>query len=273
MAEAVVGGNIRYPSLQSIADLFRVSINDSFAGATNTPGEGLVMTNSNPDLLTFMGSSIRDMYSDLRNVGDPALLLDNYLLLGIPPLAEIDPTVQVCLSYAGYFNGYIWSNLWTLPISCQTVERLWERWSTTAPGGIFVPMEPAPFGLPPIQQTARMGQWEMRQNAIWMPGAMLQVDLRIRCRITFPQVLDPANVDFDTAYVPILSCENAVEAGMRKKYAARFAPELKADAKQDYEDSLFKLKLEVNRQMQNTEYQRIEYGDEATEGFGIWSQL
>jgi hypothetical protein len=33
------------------------------------------------------------------------------------------------------------------------------------------------------------------------------------------------------------------------------------------------LKLEVNRQMQNTEYQRIEYGDEATEGFGVWSQL
>lgn len=273
MAEAVVGGNIRYDSLQSIADLFRASINDSFAGATNTPGEGLVMTNDNPDLLTFMASGISDMYSDLRNVGDPALLLDNYLLLGIPPLAEIDPTVQVCLSYAGYFNGYMWSNLWTLPISCQTVERLWERWSTTAPGGIFVPMEPAPFGLPPIQQTARMGQWEMRQNAIWMPGAMLQVDLRLRCRISFPEVLNPTNVDFSTAYVPILGCKNAVVAKMLGSYAVRYAPEMLASAEAREEKFMFKLKLEVNRQMQNTEYQRIEYGDEATEGFGVWSQL
>ena len=89
--QAVVGGNIVYPSLQSIANLFRASINDT---ANNTTGSGvgsgnsagLIMPNSNPDLLTFMDSAIRDTYSDLRNVGDPELLLDNYILLGIPPL-------------------------------------------------------------------------------------------------------------------------------------------------------------------------------------------
>jgi len=273
MAEAVIGGNIRYPSLQSIADLFRSSINDSFAGATNTPGEGLVMTNDNPDLLTFMASGISDMYSDLRNVGDPALLLDNYILLGIPALAQQDSTVQVSLSYAGYFNGFTWSDLWKLPISCQTVERIWERWSSTSPIGTFVPMTPAPFGLTPCAQGDRMGQWEMRQNAIWMPGAMLPVDLRLRCRITFPEVLDPTNVDFTTAYVPILGCKNAVVAKMLGSYAVRFAPELIPVAEAREDKFMFKLKLEVNRQMQNTEYQRIEYGDEATEGFGVWSQL
>lgn len=272
MSGAVVGGNIRYPSLQSIADLFRASINDTFPGATNTPGEGLIMPDTNPDLLTFMAASIRGVYSDLRNIGDPTLILDNYVLLGIPPLAQMDSTVQVCLSYAGYFNGYTWSDLWTLPISCQTVERLWERPSSTTLVGGFTPMTPAPFGLTPCAQGMLMGQWEMRQNAIWMPGAMQAVDLRIRCRITFPQVLDPTNVDFTTVYVPILDCENAVEAGMRKRYATRFAPDMKADATQDYEDAIFKLKLEVNRQMQNTEYQRIGYGDEATAGLGM-SQL
>jgi hypothetical protein len=273
MAEAVIGGNIRYPSLQSIANLFRASINDSFAGATNTPGEGLVMVNLNPDLLTFMASAISDVYSDLRNVGDPALILDNYILLGIPPLAQIDSSVQVCLSYAGYFNGFMWSNQWALPISCQTVERVWERNSSTSPVGSFIPMTPAPFGLAPCAQGYCMGQWEMRQNALWMPGAMLPVDLRLRCRITFPEVLDPTNVDFNTAYVPILGCKNAVVAKMLVQYARRFAPEQYGMASQEDTKFMDKLKLEVVRQMQNTEYQRIEYGEEATAGFGIWSQL
>ena len=53
MAEAIVGGNIRYPSLESIASLFRAQINDTFSGSTNTPGEGLIMYDQNPDLITF----------------------------------------------------------------------------------------------------------------------------------------------------------------------------------------------------------------------------
>ena len=134
-------------------------------------------------------------------------------------------------------------------------------------------MTPAPFGLTPCQQGMRMGQWEMRQNAIWMPGAMTAIDLRIRCRITFPEVLNPKNVDFNTAYVPILGCKNAVVAKMLGSYAVRFAPEQLPAMTAREDNFMFKLKLEVNRQMQNTEYQRIEYGDEATAGLGIWTQL
>ena len=33
-----VGGSNRYPSLQMIAQLFRAMVNDSFSGATGTPG-------------------------------------------------------------------------------------------------------------------------------------------------------------------------------------------------------------------------------------------
>jgi hypothetical protein len=273
MAEAVVGGNIRYTSLQSIADLFRASINDTFAGQTSTPGEGLVMTNLNPDLLTFMASSINDVYSDLRNVGDPELILDNYILLNIPPLAQQDATVQVSLADIGYFNGYTWSDQWKLPASCFTVERIWERWSSTGPIGGFTPMQLAPFGIAGVGQSNYMGVWEMRQNQVWMPGAMQAVDLRLRCRISFPEVLDPTNVDFSTAYVPILGCKNAVVAKMLVQYARRFAPEQYPMATQEDDKFMFKLKLEVTRSMQKVEYQRKEYGEEATAGFGVLSQL
>jgi len=264
-----VGGSNRFPSLESIATLFRAQINDSFAGATNTPGEGLIMTDLNPDLLVFMNSAIRDTYSDLRNVGEPALILDNYILTGIPALTTPNPAIQVSLDSIGYFNGFTFSSAWTLPANCMRVERIWER--TSGGNGTFAPMDPAPFGLPGMNQTDRMGWWETRQNAVWMPGAMLSVDLRLRCLITFPDYLNPATLNFSTTYVPILDCINCVVDKMCLRYARRFAPEQYGTTKDAAADSLFKLRLEVARNMQNTEYQRVEWGSEATAGFG-WLQ-
>lgn len=267
-----VGGNNRYPSLQMIADLFRAQINDTFAGATDTPGEGLIMPNTNPDLLTFMNSAIRDTYSDLRNVGDPALILDNYILYGIPALAAANPAIQVSLDTIGYFDGYQFNQQWTLPSGCMRVERVWERASTGATSqDTFYPMAPAPFGLPGMMQGDRMGQWEIRQNAVWMPGAMVSVDLRLRCTITFPDYLGNA-IDFTTTYVPVLDCTNAVVAKMLVLYAKRFAPEQFGMAVAEDERFTGKLRLEVVRQMQNTEYSRTEFGEQATQsGFG-WLQ-
>ncbi len=268
--QAVVGGNVKYPNLQGIADLFRSGINDT---ANNTMGSGtgsgnqagLIMPNSNPDLLTFMDSAIQETFSDLSNVGDSELILDNYILTGIPPLANPDPAVQVSLSYAGYFNGFTWSNLWTLPIGMTRLLTMKERWSGT--GNNFQPMQPAPFGLAGIQQGARMGNYEMRQGQIWMPGCLQPVDLRIRCRIDYPVPLSPVNLNFSTAYVPILGSKNAIVAKMLILYAKRFAPELYPMAVQDETRLMSKLKLENVREMQKNENQRKEFGSEATQDF------
>lgn len=272
MSGAVIGGNVRYPSLGSITDLFRAQINDTFEGATGTEGEGLIMTDLNPSTLTFLNSAIRDTYSDLRNVGDPELLLDNYILTGLPALSAPNAAVQVSLSYAGYFDGFQWHSEWTLPTTCHKVERLWERWSD--PQNVFLPMTPAPFGLPSGMQVQRMGQWEMRQNQIWMPGCLVPIDLRIRCRITYPDFFNASTLNFATTYVPILDCQNAVVDKMCMRYSRRFAPDLYAASKDAASESIGKLKLEIVRQLQNTEYQRAEYGDEATVSFPAqWMQL
>src|ERR1700744_612723 len=267
----VVGGNIRYPSLQSMADLFRSQINDDMSGATDTPGEGQIATNTSPFLLSFMNSAIRDVYSDLRNVGDPALILDNYLLLGIPQLAASNPAVRVTLGYGGYNNGFSWVNTWTLPIGCQRVERLWERWTNT--NDPFIPMQQVQ-ALPAGWQGQRMGVWAMEQNAIVMPGCLSQVDIRIRCRITFPNFLNPDTLDFQTSYVPILDCQNAVVAKMLVLYAKRFAPEQYQMAIAEDTRMIEKLKLEIVRQQQSIENQRTPYGDEAvTDMSAMWWNL
>jgi hypothetical protein len=265
--QAVIGGNNRYPSLQSIADLFRSQINDDMSGATNTPGEGQIATNTSPFLLSFMNSAIRDVYSDLRNVGDPALILDNYILLGIPPLTQADPTVRVTLAYTGYNNGFTWNPAIVLPISCQRVLNVWERRSNS--NDSFVAMSQVPW-LPGSYQCDRMGCWAMEQNAIVMPGALCEVDLRLRMRITFPDFFNAATLDFQHTYVPVLDCQNAIVAKMLVMYAKRFAPEQYQMAASEDTRFIEKLKLEIVRQQQSIPNQRTSYGEEAVTDFTCW---
>jgi hypothetical protein len=275
--QAAVGGNVRYANLQSIADLFRFYINDT---ANNTGGSGtgtgnqagLIMPNSNPDLTVLMDAAIYEVFSDLRNVGDPELILDNYILTGIPALTIQDPTVQVSLSYAGFFNGYTWSNAWKLPIGLTRMIAMWERQSGTM--NSFQPMVNPPAGIGGGYQGNYMGSWEMRQGQIWMPGAMQLVDLRMRCRIGWPAPIWSNNLDFTTTYVPILDCGNAVAAKMRLLYSTRFAPEQYPLAIQEEKRLMDKLKLETVRAMQAQENMRQPFGDEATADFNIaWSWM
>jgi hypothetical protein len=273
-----VAGSVVYPTLQQIADLFRFRINDTFAGSTNTPGEGVIMPNSNPDLLTLMNASIQETYNDLRNVGDAELILDNYLLLGIPPVNSAlgvgvpNPMTQVSLDYTGYFDGLMNSSQWSLPANANKIERIWERQSNTQDN--FIPMQPAPFGLPGCNQVDRMRQWEMRQNAVWMPGCLLTVDLRIRCRIGFPAFANPATIDFTTTYVPLLASINAIVAKMQVGYAVRFAPDQYQLALSEDTRYMAKLRDSVVHQQQLTEYHRQAFGDEATVSFpAAWTEL
>lgn len=275
--QAIVGGIAPYPTFQEIADLFRAQINDT---ANNTGGSGtgsgnaagVIMSNANPDLQTFLYSAARTLFSDLRNVGSPELIIDNYILSGIPPLGVQDPAVQVALGYQGYFNGYTWSNQWTLPTGVRRVLAMWER--ETNANEDFIPMSPAPFGLPGVMQGRRMAHWEMRQGLVWMPGCTSTVDLRMRARISFPEGPYTPNLNFLTTYVPILSCADAIAAKMLVKYAMRFAPEMLAAAKQEEKDQMDKLFLETVRQMQANENQRAEFGGEAVQDFAIaWSWL
>lgn len=275
--QAVVGGSVRYPNLQSIADLFRSKINDTFnntggSGTGSGNSAGLIMPNSNPDLQTFIQSAVEELYSDLRNVGDPELILDNYIVSGLPALTAQNPAVQVSLGYQGFFDGFQWHPQFVLPISVSKMLGMWER--LTGSNLDFCPMSPAPFGLPGGMQGNSMGCWEMRQGAIWMPGALTVRDLRIRARITFPSAPYSPTLDFATAYIPILDSRNAIVAKMLVQYAERFAPELVQSATMRSEFYMDKMRLEVVRALQGVENERKPFGDEAVADFAIaWSWL
>jgi hypothetical protein len=272
--QAVVGGNIRYPTLQGICDLFRTQINDTMpnnagSGTASGGGSGLIMYNANPDVLTLLNAACLDTFAELRNVGSPELILDNYIVSGLPALAQADSSVQVALGYAGFFNGFTWSNQWTLPIGMSKILAVAQR--QTSSGDDFAPMGQFPAGIPGVQQGLYMSGWEMRQGALWMSGALQEIDLRLRCRITFPPFLSTAAsvIDFSTAYVPILDSLNAIADKMLVRYARRFAPEQLQVAKDAEAGSMGKLKLESIRQRQSAENERVAFGDEAVQDFNI----
>ena len=280
--QAIVGSNVRYPNLQEICDLFRASINDA---GNNTTGygtgtgsqAGVIMPNSNPNLLTYLNAACRDVFAELRTVGDPELVLDNWILEGLPPVNSSygpgvpNPAAQVALAYSGYFDGVQWYPQWTLPIGLSRILAASQRQSNT--NDDFSVLNRLPAGLPGKLQGLVMDGYEMRQGVMWMSGATMPVDIRIRCRITFPPFLG-TNINFSTAYVPILDSANAIEAKMRKRYATRFAPEMKADAIADDKEFMGKLRLESIRERQSAENQRAGFGDECIADFAVaWSWL
>src|SRR5579885_239318 len=144
-------------SLLTIMNLVRAYVNDSQAGATSTPGEGQVFTDNpaiSPFTQPFLNASIRELYRELRNVGQPTLLKDNVIVSGLTPLNSLEnglggpnPDVQTYLSFNGYFDGLTLNSNLKLPADMIYPVRLWER--QTGSNDIFVPMEQPQFGLHP----------------------------------------------------------------------------------------------------------------------------
>ncbi len=277
--EAIVGGNVRFPTLAGICNLFRTSINDTFSntsgvGTGQGSGAGLIMPNTNPDILEFLNAAVADTYAELHGVGAPQLILDNYLLEGLPSIPLPDPSIQVAISYTGFFDGYQWHPEWTLPIGLSRMLSVTQRQTNSDQD--FGACQHFAYGLPGILQGQLMYGWEMRENTLWLNGATTQIDLRIRCRVSYPEFGSAGApiYNFDTSYVPILDSKNAIAAKMLVQYAERFAPELQMLAEKREARYMGKLRLNNVRERQSEENQRNAFGDEAVTDFAIaWSWL
>jgi hypothetical protein len=270
----VAGGTNLYPSLEDISSLFRSLINDDGSGSSG-PAGGQIATDSATFMLPFMNSAMRDLFSDLRLVGDPTLILDNYILSGLPVVngpqgsAAASPETQVYVGYNGYFDGTVMWPAFSLPINTMMVTRVWERQSGSQGG--FTPMTEAQFGLPPCYQQQMNGVWEYRGDAIWMPGATMAVDLRIRGTLNFVNWIG-ANLNFATTYFPVQDSTNAVVDKMLVLYSRRFAPSETPAAMNSADASLKKLRGEIIRRRQTVEYTRQDFG-EGSGGLGWANQL
>ena len=262
-------------NLLAIANLVRALINDSQAGATASPGEGQVFTDNNaisPFVQPLLNSSIREMYRELRNVGQPALIKDNVIVTGLTPvnsptfgLAASDPSVQVYLGFNGYFDGVTINNNLVLPPDVVAPEKLWER--ETATNNPFVPMSQPQFGLPSRYQTPALVQWEWRNESIWMCGSTQTRDLRLRYYCSLPQFFS-STLDFASTCVPIIDCVDAVAYKTAAKYATMLGSPDYANLKTEAAEAMRQLKLNHVRRQQSITYNRLPYGDPQGAAYG-----
>lgn len=255
-------------SLQTICDLIRALINDSQAGATDTPGEGQIFT-SNPAISPFvqpmLNSSIRKMYRMLRNVGEPVLIKDNVILTNLPiinspanGLGQPDPAVQTALTAQGYFDGVqLWPNF-VLPTDMLYPTKLWER--QTGSNLPFFMMDAPSGGLESAMQGPYLKQWEWRNLNLNFRGATQPVDIRMRYYCSLPQFFSQT-LDFNTTYVPVPDCTDFLAYDVAVTYARMLGSpglaELSAAAAQE----MFELKNANVRRMQHQDYARIPFGN------------
>jgi hypothetical protein len=189
-----IGYPTTYPSVQDAMLLARSLVNDTFPGATDTPGEGQILTNSSsisPFTIPFVNSAIRRVYRKLGNSGVASLIQDNFILTNLSAIngangaGSADPATQVSITYAGYWNGNSLDTANKLPANCYAVLKMWER--TTGTGNAFTPMVQALFGLPSGTGSGAAGRpkatipREIRRRRIPMASSCRDVCRRPTC--------------------------------------------------------------------------------------------
>lgn len=255
-------------SLATIMDLVRSLVNDTQAGVTDTPGEGQIFTNNpaiSPFTQPFLNSSIRELYRELRNVGEPVLIKDNIIITGLPiihsptqGLGAVDPAVQTVLSTSGYFDGVqVWPNF-PLPGDMLYPTCVQER--QTGSNDVFHSMDVPSGGLPSAMQGPYLKQWEWRNNNLNFRGATQNVDIRMRYYCALPQFFSQT-LDFSSTYVPVLDCTDAVAYMTAVKYARMLGSPGLADLLAESKNQMYQLKNANTRRMQHEDFSRIPFGN------------
>jgi hypothetical protein len=255
-------------SLETICNLIRALINDSQAGATNTPGEGQIFTDNpaiSPFVQPMLNSSIRKLYRSLRGVGDPVLIRDNVIVTGLPiinsptqGMGSSDPSIQTFLGPEGYFDGtQIWPNF-ILPNDMLYPTKLWER--STGSNDPFRDMEAPSGGLPSLLQGRHLRYWEWRNLKLNFIGATSQRDIRMRYYCSLPQFFSPT-LDFNATFVPVPDCTDFLAFETAVLYATMLGSPGLADLKAEAAAQMFALKNANIRRMQHETIHRIPFGN------------
>ncbi len=248
-----------YPTLETVMNLVRVFLNDWQPGATSTPGEGQITTDNptiSPQTLPALNSAIRELYRELRNVGNPTLIKDN-VLVNLPANSVTGPGIQTYLAFNGYWDGGVLNNPPVLPPDLIYPVELWEQ--QTGNQLAFVPMKQPQFGLQSRNQTTALGEWEWRQDQLNFVGCIAPVTIRIRYLAALTQFVSPLN--FSATMIPVMDCEEAVAY----KVAAKIGKALSgvvpstSDLDQNAKDAMFQLRNAIARRAQSVEYHRQEY--------------
>ena len=138
---------------------------------------------------------------------------DEVIIAELAPIdggTAADPSLQVYLSWDGYYDGATLDDTKVLPQALVFPLKIYQRPSNQ--NSNFVPVEMILDGIPTAQHQLYQYGWEWRVDRIYMPGAVQELDLRIR----YAKFHGDFQQDADTgapwylSTVPIARCSDAL---------------------------------------------------------------
>lgn len=164
---------------------------------------GNVLANNQPFVLPMADLAHKTLRKMLTKAGVESLNSYGYCL-GMVPVATPDPTVQVQLSYTGYFDGVQMQATPFLPANLTEPLEVWVRQSGSY--NRWSPVTQAADSISTRSQVALPGIWDWETDILYLPGFTQKNDLKLKYLIATPRL---------TAFnqqIPIADCEMAMGA-------------------------------------------------------------
>ena len=203
-----------YDLVMTVVNAVKVRLNDEIT--TLDPIGAKFLKNGQYFTLQTANNAWRKLQQFLFDLGYGSLKQET-LFTNVPPAATVDPASQMCLSFTDFWDGVTHQAAPVLPQNLITPYDLWER--KTGSGALLTEMDLVLNGLPAVTKAQWNRRWEWRNNAIYLPGATVATDIRLRYGGFFLDFADVgavaganqlANAPWYAQPVPILSCADSL---------------------------------------------------------------
>src|ERR1700676_632288 len=193
-----------YDSLTTVINAARVRLNDKVDTLAAIGGK--ILGNTQPfsqQVCNDAWRKLQQFLADLLYTG----MEQEVIYTALPAAGSADPAVQAYFGYNQYFDG---QNAWPAFALPQTLIRPYELWERPAGSGqLMTEMDLVIRGLPAVPKSNWNRLWEWRDDVIYLPGALVATDLRIRYAMYFADFADVGVTPWYQASVPIMRCLDA----------------------------------------------------------------
>lgn len=208
-----------YNTANDILNSCRVRLNDRID--TLVPLGGKLLDSTQPWTQQAFNNAYRKLQEYLAAMGF-ARFTTEAILNGFPPLPNIDPAIQCWVNWSQNFEGVSLATAPVLPANFIQPMLVWQRLAGSTDA--FTVMDRQLNGIPSVPKNDFMLMWDWREDKLYLDGARVSCDLRIRFAAYLPDI-DNNDVTFTPWFqqpVPIMRCLDAMTDYIcREIYIAR----------------------------------------------------
>jgi hypothetical protein len=174
-----------------------------------SPVGGQILNNTQDFSHAMVNSAWRKLQEKLADLKYSGIEQEQNFI-AVPSAASSDPLTQVFFNYAGYFDGLTNWPAFALPQNFIRPYSMWERQAGSA--AILTEIDIIFNGLPSVPKVQWNRQAEWRDDVLYLPGATVQTDIRMRFAQYFPDFADnspAAATPWFGQVAPIMRCLDA----------------------------------------------------------------